>query len=102
MGKHTVLASANCVSIHIPSLPKPTHEAPPRLLPLITHAYRHRMYPALRGVLPCIKPTVKTVGLTTPAYPPRNAALSRRSKGAERHAETDAWRGGFTLRHAPL
>ena len=56
--------------------------------------------PRVRGVPPCIKPTVKTVGATTPAYPPRNAALSRRSKGAERHAETDEWRCGLTPKPA--
>ena len=38
---------------------KPTPDVPPRPMPLITHAYRQRTHPALRGVLPCIKPTVK-------------------------------------------
>ena len=33
--------------------------------------------PRACGVPPCIKPTVKTVGVTPPAYPPRNAAAWR-------------------------
>ena len=43
--------------------------------------------PRACGVPPCIKPTVKTVGVTTPAYSPRNAA---------------AWRCGLAPTPAPL
>ena len=66
MGKQTVLASANRVSMH--NAPTPQTNARCSITPaaLITHAYRQRTHPALRGVLPCIKPTVKTVGVTTP------------------------------------
>ena len=43
--------------------------------------------PRACGVPPCTKPTVRTVGMTTHAYPPRNAA---------------AWRCGLAPRMAPL
>ena len=86
MGKQAVMVSANRGSMHNPLTPKKTtHEVPPRPLPIFLHSYRRVTHPALRGVLPCIEPTVRTVGVTTPAYSPRNAAEWRCGFGGGLH-----------------